>query len=166
MFPLPFLLVGNALGGEWLNRFKKKWPVWIGIGLFGSMLIFNLLDMPFRYPPNNQKRAAEKVADFVLEKAGNKPYNFALITKGNSDHAYRYFFHIRGKDPVVINNTLSDPSRTSVTDQLLVICDYPDCEPLGHSLFEVAGFGRAEIDGKWEVGGVVLYKLVHYRGND
>ena len=87
MFPLPFLLVGNALGGEWLNRFKKKWPVWIGIGLFGSMLIFNLLDMPFRYPPNNQKRAAEKVADFVLEKAGNKPYNFALITKGNSDQA-------------------------------------------------------------------------------
>jgi len=38
------------------------------------------------------------------------------------------------------------------------------CEPLGNSLWEVAGFGRAEIDQKWDVSVVQIYKLVQYKG--
>jgi hypothetical protein len=52
----------------------------------------------------------------------------------------------------------------SVTGQLFVICDFPDCHPLGYSLFEVAGFGRAEINDMWHLEEVDVYKLTHYKG--
>lgn len=164
MFPLPFLLVGNALGEGAEYLIKKKWVQWTGVAIFLILFAFNLYDMPFKYPPHNQKQKAEEVADFVLSKTDSKPFNFALLTKGNSDHAFRYFFHIKGRDPVVINNTLDDPQRNSVTDQLLIICDYKDCQPLGNPLFEVAGFGRADIAGRWGIDDVVIYKLIHYKG--
>lgn len=165
MFPLPFLLLGNSLGEGLLEVVKKKWAVWTGFCVFLILFVFNLYDMPFKYPPHNQKQKAEEAADFVLSKTDNKPFNFALLTKGNSDHAFRYFFHIKGRDPVVINNTLDDPNRTSVTDQLLIICDYKDCNPLGNSLFDVAGFGQADIAGKWDIGDVVIYRLIPYKGS-
>lgn len=164
MFPLPFLLVGNALGEGLVTTFKQKWVVFVGGGIFAFLLLFNLYDMPFRYAPNNQKQIVENISDTVLSKTEGKPFNFALITKGNSDHAYRYFFHLRGRDPVVIDNTVSDPERKTVTGQLLIICDYADCKPLGNSLFEVAGFGRGEITGRWETDGVVIYRLIPYTG--
>ncbi|OGG29334.1 hypothetical protein A3A63_04380 [Candidatus Gottesmanbacteria bacterium RIFCSPLOWO2_01_FULL_46_9] len=99
----------------------------------------------------------------MLDKTGGSPFNFALITGGNSDQAYRYFFEIWGRPPVTIENPGVDPSRQTVTDQLLVVCEYPDCEPLGNSLWEVAGFGRAEIAGSWDVSVVKVYKLIHYQ---
>jgi hypothetical protein len=34
---------------------------------------------------------------------------------------------------------------------------------LGNSLWEIAGFGRAEIEQKWTVSVVEIYKLVHYK---
>jgi len=38
---------------------------------------------------------------------------------------------------------------------------------LGHSLWEIAGFGRAEIVGSWTApGGIAVMKLVHYQGNE
>jgi len=164
LFPLPFLLVGNALGEGLQVIIKKKMVRLIGLSLALAIFIFNLINWPFSYTPNRQKQKAKEVADFVLSKAGNKPFNFALVTKGNSDHAFRYFLHIKDRDPITINNTIDDPQRKSVTDQLFVVCDFKDCSPLGHPLFDVAGFGRAEVDGKWELEEVVIFKLVHFTG--
>ena len=42
------------------------------------------------------------IADFVMTKTNAKPFNFALITGGNSDYAYRYFFTIWNHPPVTI----------------------------------------------------------------
>ena len=97
-----------------------------------------------------------------MDKAEGKPFNFALITGGNSDHAYRYFFTLEGKPPVTIENTVVDPERSTVKDQLLVVCETA-CQPLGNSLWEVAGFGRAEIVDEWEVIVAKVYKLTQYR---
>jgi len=72
------------------------------------------------------------------------------------------FFEIWGKAPVTIENNDNDPKRQTVTNQLIVICEIQDCQPLGNSLWEIAGFGRAQIDGYWEVPFVKIYKLVHY----
>ena len=94
-----------------------------------------------------------------------KPYNFALLTSGNSDQAYRYFLEVWGRPPKTIESPQSDPKRRSVADQLIVVCEAGDCKPLGHPLWEVAGFGRGEIvDRRVGPAGIVVYKLVHYKG--
>jgi len=67
---------------------------------------------------------------------------------------------------VPIENESIDPKRTSVTDQLIIICEEEECKPLGHPLWEIAGFGRAEIVGEWQVSFVKVMKLVHYKEGD
>jgi hypothetical protein len=170
MFPLPFLLAGGLLGSVWYVQPSKRIRSGLllagkvaSILLFFLLFVFNLAGNPFQFQPNRQKDQAKTIADFVLSKTNGKPYNFALVTKGNSDHEYRYFFEIENRPPVVIEFTGKDPGRKSVTDQLLVVCDYPDCQPLGNSLWEVAGFGRAEVAGEWDVSVVKIFKLVHYK---
>lgn len=160
LFPLPFLLVGNALHFLWEKRHMYRV---LAIGIFTILFLLNLQGIPFRYPPNRQLAQVEQIAGFVLDKTDGKPFNFALITGGNSDHGYRYFFALAGKDPKKIENSQIDSKRTTVTDQLLVVCEKLPCYPLGDPLWEVAGFGRAEIIGEWDVSVVKVYKLVHYK---
>lgn len=163
MFPLPFLLTGALLS----FLFKKNiFLKIIAIVSFASLFYVNLTNGPLKYPPNAQYEQVKMIAEFVLEKTEGKPFNFALITGGNSDHAYRYIFETEGYHPVTIQNSQIDPERRSVTDQLLIICEENPCQPLGHPLWEVAGFGRAEIAGEWQVSVLKVYKLVHYKGNN
>lgn len=159
IFPLPFLLIGYTLSKvcEVKNGIVVACAVWIGL------VIFNWQGRPFVYAPNNQLQQVQNIARVALDKTDGKPFNFALITDGNSDQGYRYFFEIWGHAPVVIENTQNDPGRITVTDQLIVICETLNCRPLGNSLWEVAGFGRAEIVGSWDVPFVKIYKLVHYK---
>lgn len=164
MFPLPFLLIGGLLSKvSGLKKYQKIGMI-VSFFVFGGLMILNLSGNPFRYPPNKQKDQAKKIADTVLEHTNNRPFNFALLTQGNSDHVYRYFFDIENKTPVVIQNTSIDPQRKSVTDQLMIVCELQNCQPLGNPLWEVAGFGRAEITGEWEVPFVKIYRLIHYQG--
>lgn len=161
MFPLPFLLVGGLLSSLYTNRVGKI----LALGIFFFLFLLNLDGMPFRYSPNRQLAQVRQISEFVLEKTNGQSFNFALITGGNSDHAYRYFFELAGKYPVTIENEMVDPERKTVTDQLLIICEDQACQPLGHPLWEVAGFGRAEIVGEWRVSVLKVYKLVHYEGD-
>lgn len=161
MFPLPFLLIGNLLTLPQKNKIIK---VVAGIATI-ALFLWNFYGIPFRFEPNKQKEQVKTIAEFVLSKTDGQPYNFALITPGNSDHAYRYFFEVNNRKPVEIQNSLVDPERKTVTDQLLIVCEDIDCQPLGHPLFEVAGFGRAVIAGSWDVSVVKIYKLVPYKEN-
>jgi 4-amino-4-deoxy-L-arabinose transferase-like glycosyltransferase len=165
MFPLPFLLVGNFLSKLSLSKRFKKIGLYVSIIIFIALLAVNLWGVPFRFAPNKQKDQMKRIADTVLSKTENKPFNFALITDGNSDFAYRYFFEVENRAPIEIQNETVDPQRKTVTDQLMVICETQDCQPLGNSLWEIAGFGRAEIAGEWSVPFVKIYKLVHYKGH-
>ena len=115
---------------------------------------------PLRIEPNNQVQEVSGIAEFIISKSDNKPFNFAFLSKGNSDHAYRYFFKLWHKDAVAIETPINDPQRKTVTNQLLVLCDYK-CSPLGDPLWEVAGFGPAKIVGVWDVYLGKIYKLVH-----
>lgn len=162
LFPLPFLLVGNTLA--FLNQRKERFLKVVALFLFCWLLWFNLSGVPFRSTPNRQLDQVKGIAQFVLEKTDGKPYNFALMAPANSDHGYRYFFRLAGRDPVVIQNEQIDPKRTSVTKQLLVVCEIPNCHPLGTGLWEIAGFGRAEIKARWSVSVVEVLKLVSYKG--
>ncbi len=160
MFPLPFLLVGVFLSSLYKTRIGKI----LTISIFVGLAWINVKGIPFQFPPNRQLAQVEKISKFVIEKTDNKPFNFALITGGNSDHAYRYFFTIWGRKPITIENPKKDPERRTVTNQLLIVCEINPCHPLGNSLWEVAGFGRAEIVSEWDVSVVKVYNLRHYKG--
>jgi len=161
MFPLPFLFVGFFMS----VLFDKKIFFKILAILILSILVFaNLWGLPFRYEPNRQLNQMKTIAKFILDKTDNKPFNLALITGGNSDHAYRYFLTIWNHPPVTIQYSGVDPQRKTVTDQLFVVCESLPCNPIGNSLWEIAGFGQADIAGKWDVSVVEVYKLVHYKG--
>ncbi len=164
MFPLPFLLIGNLF--SFIFQGKKLQPIGNIICLItlGVLLWLNISQNELWYTPNKQKDQVEKISEFVLSKTNNKPFNFALITPGNSDYAYLYYFEIYHHSPVTIQNLMIDPKRTTVTDQLLIVCEDLGCKPLGNPLWEIAGFGRAEIEGEWSISVVRVYRLIHYAG--
>lgn len=166
LFPVPFLLFGNLF----FTLFNsKKWSFICKLGALVLTVVLTfmlLMHNPLQSPPNRQKEQARTIAHFVLSKTNGKPFNFALITGGNSDHAYRYYFELSGHSPITIENPIADPKRKTVTDQLLIVCEYPTCDVLGNSLWEVAGFGRAEVVGEWPVSVVRVYKLKHYSASD
>jgi 4-amino-4-deoxy-L-arabinose transferase-like glycosyltransferase len=161
MFPLPFFLIGFLAEFLLNQRRIVKFATLLALGL---LVLLNLNGIPFRYPPNRQLNQMETIAKFVFTRTDAKPYNFALLSGSNSDHAYRYFFTVWGHSPITIEYVGKDPQRKTVTDQLFVVCETLPCESLGNSLWEIAGFGRAEIAGSWDVSVVKIYKLVHYKG--
>jgi 4-amino-4-deoxy-L-arabinose transferase-like glycosyltransferase len=156
----PFIII--AFLSDYL--YKNKFAKWLVFVIISGLLIFNWYGRPFIYPPNNQLAQMRNIAKNALEKTDGKPFNFALIAGLNSDYAYRYFFEIWNRAPVTIENNVIDPNRKTVTGQLIVICEDPSCHPMGNSLWEIAGFGRAEIAGVWEVPFVKIFKLVPYKG--
>lgn len=160
VFAVPFLLSGFLLTAFWKNKILLV----ASFAVLFFLIKINWDARPFVYVPNRQLNQTRTISEFVLEKASGKPFNFALVTGQNSDHAYRYFFEIKNNPAVVVQNKEVDPERKSVTEQILVVCEIT-CEPLGNSLWEIAGFGRAEIVGEWNVSVVKVYKLVHYQGN-
>lgn len=156
LFPAPFLLFGFAVGLTW-----KKLTVirpWLFI-----LLSFFVINQSNRWylnsKPNRLFEQTENISREIVALSDNRPYNFALITYGNSDHAYRYFLEKIHQPPV--------PLEQQITDQLLVICEKPEpeCQPLGNPIWEIAGFGRAEIiKTKIIPPGITIYKLIHYYG--
>lgn len=154
MFPAPFLLAGVVISLFWQKTIAKVAIVLLTIITFGWFFANGF----YRFPPNKLLDQTAYVADFVIEKAGGEPFNFALITDSNSDHAYRYFLDIKGHKPVEL--------ETRVEEQLLVVCESQKCAPLGHPIWEIAGFGRAEIVGEWELPniGIRVFHLIHWPG--
>lgn len=158
MFALPFLLLANLIV-VLMDKAKFKWIIFIVVSL---LVLANWTRRPFMYLPNRQLNQVKEISEFVFDKAGGSSFNFALITGSNSDHAYRYFFEIWENTPVVIENKDNDPGRATVTQQLFVVCESLPCEPLGHDLWEIAGFGKADIENSWDVSVVKVYKLIPF----
>lgn len=162
LFPLPFLLVGLLLSSV-MDKFKIYGKIFAAM-LVIILVLINLKFTPITMPRNKQVDQVRGIAHFVLDKTEGKPYNFALSGIGNSDHGYRYFFKLAGRDPVVIKGIGEDPERKSVTDQLFIICEVLPCSPLGESSNDIAGFGRGQIAGEWNVSVIKVYKIIHYTG--
>jgi hypothetical protein len=148
MFSVPFILTAVFLYILW--RWNIAFKI-ISIVLFVLLIFYNLEASPFKREPNNMLKNTEEISRFVFNLAAGLPYNFALIAGKNSDHAYRYFLEVWGNPPVVIENFDNDPERKTVQDKLLIVCEEKVCSPLGHPLWEIAGFGRAEITDRWRV---------------
>lgn len=155
LFPAPFFLYGLTLGHFFWDRTYLK-AIAITLTIF---LIFVFQKNAFyKTPPNRLILQTSEIADLVIEKSEGKEYNFGLISESNSDHAYRYFLEVKDKKPKELEEI--------VTDQLLIVCESKVCQPLGHPVWEIAGFGRAEITGVWffEKYGIKVFKLKHWPG--
>ena len=162
VFPLLFLLVANLLVMFWQKLLLRP----IVVIVLTLLIWVNWIGRPFQFPPNNQFDQVSMISRSIFNHADGKPFNFALITGGNSEHAYRYLFEIWRNPSVTIEFNEVDPERKTVTDQLYVLCETLPCEPLGHPLWEIAGFGRAQIDTSWKVSFLEVYRLVSYQGED
>jgi len=155
MFPAPFLLSGLVFHLLWPQAYLRLIAVVITI----QVLAFFFLNGFYTSPPNRLIDQTETIADFIIEKSQNQPFNFAMISDHNSDHAYRYFLEIKNRVPT--------PLETLITDQLLIICESTPCpSPLGHPLWEIAAFGRGEISGEWDLPkyGFKVFRLTHWPG--
>lgn len=154
IFPAPFLLAGLIISLGWKNYIFKI----ASIIIFLIILMFFIKNGFYKTEPNRLIYQTQTIANFVIEKAENKPYNFALISDGNSDHAYRYFLEIKNHKP--------KPLEEIITDQLIVVCETAKCSPLGHPTWEIAGFGRAEIQNEWDLPNYnfKIYRLIHWSG--
>ena len=161
IFPIPFLLAGVAV--DWLN--KRKVTLIVGILLITALFYVNWQSRPFLTVPNKQLAQTKEVSKFIFDKVKGQPFNFAIATAQNSDHAYRYFFEIWGNKAVVLENKMVDPERKTVTDQLFIISELVECNVLGNPLWEIAGFGRADIENHWKVSVLDIFKLVPYKGS-
>ena len=155
LFPVPFIFAAATAQYLW-NRFSAAKPT---VLLLAALLT---LDQSKRWflnqNPNRLLRQTEAVSQKVINLSKNRPFNFALITGGNSDHAYRYFLEIHQFSPT--------PLSSQITNQLIAVCEKPEpeCQPLGNPIWEIAGFGRAEIDRQLTVPpGITVYRLVHYQ---
>ncbi len=162
IFPLPAILTAIVIS----HYLVKKSLLSIGALIILILIIyFQLTNSPLMREPNRLLHLTTARASFIQNLVDKKPYNFALITGSNSDHAYRYFLELWGIPPIIIENPQVDPDRRSVTEQLVVVCELPSdkCLPLGNPLWEIAGFGRADIEQSWEVAGSTIIKLKHYQ---
>lgn len=157
IFALPFLIIGLILSTFFRKGVMQKIAVLVVVLV---ILTIHIRHSPAKIVPNRLLDQSENIARFIFEKANNKPYNLALISTGNSDHAYRYYLELWGNPPVTIKNQELDPTRQTVMDQLLIVCEQKVCQPLGHSLWEIAGYGPAEVEGVWDIFPVKIIRLI------
>lgn len=155
MFPAPFLLLGILFYLMWDKFILKIAAVVVSV----TILTFFIANGFYKTEPNRLIDQTEIISDFVIEKSEGQPFNFALISNSNSNHAYRYFLEIKGFKPTLLEDL--------ITDQLLIVCESNPCpSPLGHPLWEIAAFGRGEVAGEWDLPryGFKIYRLTHWPG--
>jgi 4-amino-4-deoxy-L-arabinose transferase-like glycosyltransferase len=152
LFPAVFLLVGFLISK--MNKYLAVFFVCV-------FLFINLQKNPLLFNPNKQMQRSIDVANLVLEKSDDKPFNLAVLAERNYEDGYRYFME---KDGAVVMHADRWDGKT-IVDQLFVICEMEKtkCDPTHSPKAEVANFGMSKIDMEWEVDGVIIYRLIHSR---
>jgi len=157
LFPAIFLTLAVILGKL---SYLKRWGEFLSLGFFLLVLVLSLIEIPLKYPPNYQMQKTAEISQKIAGEAKARPFNLGLIAKQNYDAGYRYFLEKWGKKAVEIDAQRTDET---ITDQLFVVCETQDCQPVGHPQAEIANFGWSKIEAKWEFPwGTKLFKLVRY----
>lgn len=157
-FAAPFILFGG-IAGLLISKAKiRGW--WIVGTALVFLAYFNFMDNPLRYAPNRQLQRSEEVAKKIQEEAKGEKFNLAVIAERNYEDAYQYFLEAWGTGVTEIDALRADET---IAEQLFVVCELPEekCDPTHNPKTEIANFGWSEIAEKWELSGVILYKLVH-----
>jgi len=165
LFPIIFLLAGIILEKIWQLSKIKIWKI-SKIGKIIATLLFlvlttlSIIEIPFKDPPNNQMDRTATIDKKIISEASGKPFNLGMIAKQNYDAGYRYFLEKWGKKAVEID---AQRVKETITEQLFVVCEDKECQPLGHPQAEIANFGWSKISDQWEFPwGTKLFKLIRF----
>jgi 4-amino-4-deoxy-L-arabinose transferase-like glycosyltransferase len=150
--PSPYILLGAVVYLISQIRKMKLLVYFLVVGILGVLVVLNIAKNPLQNPPNRQLERTQQIAWFVKDLSGGRPFNFALIAENNYDAAYQFYLDQYGARP--------DPLIERKTDQLLVVCEDPVCQPVGHRKYEIAAFGWTLLDKEYNVDGVKVFRLV------
>ena len=157
LFPVIFLLAGIILEKVWLLYKVGKI---VSILLFIFLVTLSVVESPLKYSPNNQMNRTAVVDKKIIDESMGKPFNLGMIAKQNYDAGYRYFLEKWGKKAVDID---AQKIKETITEQLFVVCEDKECQPLGHPQAEIANFGWSKISDQWEFPwGTKLFKLIRF----
>lgn len=153
--PVPFILLGSLVSlFSLVKQFENRRILVVGLILVVVGLVFvNISRSPFKNPPQNQLTKTQNVANYIIEKSNNKPFNFALIAKSNYDSAYQFYLDLYGRKPLQV--------QYGVAEQLFVVCEDQECQPINNPKYEIVGFGWSKVDWEETVEGVRVFKLSH-----
>lgn len=151
MNPVPFLLLGSLATVPVRGILKVLSSLGLII-LIVFLTIVNFQKNLLQNQPNNQLERTKKVAEFVIEKADGKDFNFALLSKNNYDSAYQFYLDLFGSKPKQV--------PFDKTDQLVVVCEDDICDPTHSAKYELAAFGWSKIAWQQDFYGVKIYKLI------
>jgi len=154
LFPAPFLLIASFLTLILKSKFKI-----LGVIALGVLIYINLINNPLQFSPNRQMNRSIDVANKILEVANGAPFNLAVLAERNYEDGYRYFLDIN--NATVLHADIWN--KSTISDTLMVVCEMEEtrCDPTHSPKAEVANFGWSKIEEKWEVDGVIIYKLIH-----
>jgi len=156
-FPAPFLLLG-IIASHISDKYKTVGKLVVVVAL-GYLAIINFNNSHLKNEPNKQMQRSIEVSNKMIEEAGDKKFNLAVLAERNYEGAYQYFLEKENAPFFMI-----DPQRAEETigDMLFVVCELPEeeCKPIDNPKTEIANFGWSKIDEQWEVAGTILYKLV------
>ena len=138
----------NSLDSKKLNQVIRGFFLLLVL----ILVIANLQKNPLQDPPNRQLYKTQEIAKFVINESGEKPFNFALIAKSNYDAAYQFYLDMYNHKPVKL------PDKT---EQLFVVCEDLECNPINNPKYEISGFGWVMIDYVKDYNGVKVFRLVH-----
>jgi len=156
LFPAPFLIIGGIAQVLGQKKIGKALVV-----LFTALVVtVSIVGSHLWKSPSRQMQRTQEVTDKIIQEAKGNSFNFAVIAERNYEGAYQYFLEKENAPFLVID---AQKAGLTITRQLFVICENTtsDCDPTHSPKTEIANFGWSKIEHIWEVGGVILYKLVH-----
>jgi len=143
VFPVVFLLTGYLL---------SRISLWISLPTLIVLSYISITNLHFNYPANHQIANAQNVANYILEQAQGKTFNYAGLSK--MGYAFTYFL-------------VDQPNYRDLKDekgeQLFVTCvPHPDinCQPINNPEWAIAAFGWSKIDTESEIDGIKIYRLI------
>lgn len=165
LFPAPYLLLASltkeALGTRGLV--KKTIAYCLLPIAFIFLVLANLLNSPLKDNPPRQLQRSKAVSDKILSESQSKKFNLAVLAESNYEDGYRYFLEVNGAE--VLHADIWD--KNTISNELFVVCEKPaeKCDPTHSSKAEIVNFGWTKIDNSWEINGVMLYRLGHFKPN-
>ncbi len=162
LFPTPYLLLAALIKEAQGLKLKTKGRILVSaflLSAFSILLYVNLANSPLKDNTSRQLQRSIVVAQKIFDESNGKRFNLAVLAERNYEDGYKYFLETWGAE--VLHADIWD--KSTIGDELFVVCEKPrdKCDPTHDPKAEIVNFGWTKIENEWEIGGVVLYRLVH-----
>jgi hypothetical protein len=147
-----YLILAYLMANFAQKNLFKKFFIFVTVIIF---LYINGKNYPFfKKEGNFQTRIAKKIADSILERNPQLPYQIVPIPFTEMDGHIRYYLEIDGKRPLA-------EESPQVGNELYVLCYEKSCDVLNHPQWQIAAFYNKKIKSIWTVDRVKIYQLIH-----